>query len=211
MANSIQIANEALAEIAADSIAAFDENSVESREAKRFFAPVLEEILDWAEWGFGVKRVVLAELVNDRPAEWLFCYAKPSDMASAKSIRADEEIAYSLPTYGPMTQPWQDSFPLHYIVEGEKIYTNVETASLVYASNDVDADELPPLVRRAFALELAARMAWPVKKDAALADRLVRKAEAARSRAMADEENKNPRMAPRYVTDAEYARLGFEQ
>jgi len=210
MATSVAIANEALAEIAAGSIAAFDENSREASEVNRFFNTILEEILDWTEWGFAIRYVALARITNDRPAEWMYVYAKPTDCANPKAIRAEENDVSFATTFGPTTAPFQDAYPLHYLVEGDKIYTNVENATLVYSTTAIEANELPPLVRRAMTLELAARIAYPVKKDAKLADTLVRKAEVAKSRAIADEENKNPRKSPRYVSDAEYARLGFE-
>ncbi|MEG7747584.1 hypothetical protein U2065_14685, partial [Listeria monocytogenes] len=78
------------------------------------------------------------------------------------------------------------------------------------STTSIDAVALPPLVRRAFALELAARIAYPIKKDLKLQETLIRKAEVAKSRAIADEENKSPRMAPRYISEAEFARMGFE-
>lgn len=210
MSSSIQIANEALAEIASASIAAFDENSRESSECNRFFDPLLEEVLDWCEWPWARRYVVLASVTNDRPAEWLYAYAKPNDCAQAIAVREVGETADILALYGPFTFPWQDASPNRFIVEGEKIYTNVETATLVYSTTSIDAVALPPLVRRAFALELAARIAYPIKKDLKLQETLIRKAEVAKSRAIADEDNKSPRMAPRYISDAEFARMGFE-
>lgn len=210
MASLIQIANEALAEIAAGSIAAFDENSRESAEINRFFGSLLEEVLDWCEWPWARRYVALAAITNDRPAEWLYAYAKPVDCTQAIAVREVEITPGVLPLSGPFTLPWQDTAPIRFILEGEKIYTNAETATLVYSTNTIPANELPPLVRRAFALELAARIAYPVKKDLKLQDTLIRKAEVARQRAIADEENKNPRLMTRYVSDAEYARLGFE-
>jgi len=210
MASSIQIANEALAEIAAGSIAAFDENSRESSEINRFFDTLLEEVLDWCEWPWARRYVTLASIINDRAAEWLYAYAKPVDCAQAIAVREVETAPGVLPLYGPFTLPWQDATPIRFILEGEKIYTNAETATLVYSTTEIQASELPPLVRRAFALELAARIAYPVKKDMKLQEALIRKAEVARQRAIADEENKNPRLMTRYVSDAEYARLGFE-
>jgi hypothetical protein len=210
MASTLQIANEALAEIAAGSIAAFDEDSRESSEINRFFAPLLEEVLDWCEWPWARRYVTLASITNDRPAEWLYAYAKPTDCAQAIAVRDVQTDASVLPLNGPFTLPWQDASPIRFILEGEKIYTNAETATLVYSTTTIEANKLPPLVRRAFALELAARIAYPVKKDMKLADMLLRKAEVARQRAIADEENKNPRLSTRYVSDAEYARLGYE-
>ncbi len=208
MASSLQIANEALAETASGSIAAFDENSVEANVVNRFFSLVLEELLDWTEWSWARRYVVLAEVTNDRPAEWNYCYSIPTDCTVPLKVRANEAAADDLPQYGPMSNPWQDEMPNSFIAEGGKIYTNVETATLVYSTKTIGADELPPLVRRAFSLELASRIAYPIKKDSKLKGELIQAAEVAKKRAIADEENKNPHIAPRYTSDAEFARLG---
>lgn len=208
MASSLQIANEALAECACGSIASFDENSLEANEVNRFFDLVFAELLDWTEWSFARRYVVLAEVTNDRAAEWNYCYALPTDCAAPLKIRSSMPDADELPSYGPMSYPWQDEAPVSFIVEGGKIYTNAETATLVYTTTNIQPSELSPLVRRAFSLELASRIAYPIKKDAKLKGELIQAAEVAKARAISDEENKNPRIAPRYVSDAEYARLG---
>jgi hypothetical protein len=209
MAALIDLCNRALAQIAAGQIADLNEGSIESREASRFAQSLLSELADWTEWPWLIKRAALPQVANDRPAEWLFAYAEPSDLAQPLAIRRVEPDATCLPIAGAYPFPFQDAVPLAYLHEGRKIYTNVEQATLVYAKSTIDAGDLPPLVARAFELELAARIALPIKKDAGLATALQRQAEIARARAIADEENKRSHRPPRYVSDAEYARMGL--
>lgn len=204
----ITCCNEALAQIAAGSIASLTEPSIEARECARFAPTLLAEMADWTEWHWLVRTVTLAQVSNDRLAEWNYAYAVPADMAQPLVIREVEDDADALPTYGPYNFPLQDAAPVRFIVEGGLIYTNVETARLVYTTSVLEAAAMPPLVRRAFVLELAARIALPVKKDAAIAQALQQQAEVARARAMADEQNKSPRMATRYVSEVEWARAG---
>lgn len=200
--------NEALALIAAGDIADIEEGSIESRECARFGPSLLQEVGEWSDWPFKVARVSLASVTNDRPAEWLYCYSVPSDLGQPIAVRSVEDDATDLPEYGPYQLPYQDAIPTIFIVEGGKIYSNVETATLVYTRNTVDIGDLEPLLRRAFIDELAARIALPVKKDVKIAEAMARRAMMSRAEAIANEQNKSPRKAVRYVSEVEYARYG---
>jgi hypothetical protein len=211
MASLISLCNQALAEIAKGQIASLNENSIESRECARFAEPLLAEMIDWSdEIPLGRTRGVLALTENDRDAEWLYAYAAPTDLGTPLAIREPQDAADSLPISGPYTFPYQDEGQPAFAYEGGKIYTNVETATLVYAKSTIEAHELTPLMQRAFVLELAVRLAAPVAKwNAKQIEAKAQQAEVARQRAIADEENKSPRRIPRYVSEAEYARHGI--
>lgn len=205
----ISCCNEALSLIGASDIAALDEGSIESRECNRFATSLLQEIGAWFEWPLRIKRVALASLTNDRPAEWLYAYAVPTDMEKPIAIRSVEDDATDLPEYGPYSLPVQDSYPVLFRVEGGKVYTNVETATLVYTGGAIEASDLSPLLRWAFITELAARIALPVKKDAKIAQAMKQQAMMAKGDAIAAEMDKNPRRETRYVSEVEYARAGI--
>lgn len=209
MATLLELCNRALGQIAAGAIADFEEGSLEAREVARFAQPLLDELADWTEWHWLVKREVLAVVVNDRPAEWLYAYAVPADMAQPLMIREVEDAATVLPTFGPYSFPMQDGITLAFLNEGGVIYSNVPTATLVYTRKNITASDLPPLAQRAFELELGARIALPIKKDAKVAQYLSQQAENARQRAIGDEENKRQSTPRRYVSEAEYARSGI--
>lgn len=211
MASLIALCNQALAEVAKGQIASLDESSLEARECNRFAQSLLNEMADWSdEIPLGRKREVLAEIANPRDAEWLYAYAVPADMATPIAIRQDADAAHDLPVSGPWTFPWQDTEDLAFLHENGVIYTNVETATLIYTTATIEAAALSPLMQRAFVLELAARIAGPLTKDPKMVEAKARQAEIARQRAIADEENKNPRRTRRYTSDAEYARLGYD-
>ena len=146
MAALITLCNQALAQIGAGSIADLDEGSIESRECKRFAQSLLDEMVDWSDCiPLGRKRAVLASVANGRDAEWLYAYAVPADLGTPLAVRAAEDAAQYLPQAGPYTFPYQDSAPLAFDVEGAVIYSNVETATLVYTSSLISAGDLPPL------------------------------------------------------------------
>lgn len=204
---TVALYNQAMVELAAPAIASLNEPSSEARACNAVAFVIMEELLDWTEWHWTEHYQVLALVANDRPAEWLFCYALPADCATPIAIRGVEAAATCLPLAGPMTFPRQDVIPLAFTVSGGKIYTNVETATLVY--NRTANFQLPPLVSRAYVLELAARTCYTIKKDAKRENVLMQKAAYAKAEAISDERNKVPRHAPRWISDAEYARAGI--
>jgi len=65
------------------------------------------------------------------------------------------------------------------------------------------------LTARAVALELAARLAMPLKKSRELKKEKVAEAEVARQRAIAESENRSPRRQTDYISEADYARWGL--
>jgi hypothetical protein len=211
MAALIQLCNRALRAIAAGEIAAFSEPSIEAKNANAEAQPLLNEMAEWSDaFGFGRKRVVLAEIDNDRPAEWLYAYTAPSDLGTPIAVRMVEDDAYGLPLGGPFTFPDQERQPLAFVHEEGRIYSNVETATLIYTRAEIAASELSPLGQKAFVDELAARLAVPVKKAGGNDVQQLRKmAEASRARWVADEENKTPRREAGYISEVEYARAGI--
>ena len=210
MPSIITLCNQALAEIAKGEIGDLDEGSLEARACSRFAPGLLEEMVEWSDClPFAKKRVMLAGITNDRPAEWLYAYAPPDDMATPMAIREQEDEATYLPIYGPGTFPHQDAYPAAFAFDGGVIYTNVENATLIYSRDTLEAGDLPPLGQRAFVLALAARIAMPLTKDVKIGAAVEQRAEIARARFIADEENKAPRQDVRYVSEAEWARLGY--
>ena len=209
MATLDDICNMALAEIAAGPITSVADNSIEAREVSRFAAPLLSEFAQWSDWSWAVTRTVLTETTNDRSAEWTHAYVMPGNCARALAIRAEQDTACHLPHAGPFPFPVQDAIPLAFLVEGGLIYCNVWSATLVFVATMTDITVLPPLARRAFALELAARVAVPIRKDTALARELGAAADLARARAIADDYNQRVRRPATYVSDAAFARSGI--
>lgn len=211
MANALILAcNAALALIGKGEINALNEGSLEAAECQRFAPGLLEEMQAWTEWPEVHSRDFPAPVPNDRAAEWLYAYALPNNMAKAVAVRRNEEAATDLPITGPDTFPWQDAYPIPFVIGGGKLYTNVEEAVLVYTTTALTAANLRALARWAFIEELAARLAGgPLKKDAKLAQLLSNKALASKNLAIADAENASPRREPNWINEAEMARAGL--
>lgn len=210
MAALIDLCNRALASVAKGQIASLDEPSLEARECKRYAQPLLNEMADWSDLiPLGRARGVLALMPNDRPAEWIYRYAAPAGMAQPIAIRSAGAAVTSLPIGGPYNFPSQDAVPLAFLHEAGAIYTNVENATLIYTRSQIDVTELSPLMQKAFADELAARVAMPLTKDAKITQALANVAAQSRITALVDEENKTDRRQIRYISEAEFARLGY--
>lgn len=228
MANLLDCCNRAIAEIAAGSISSLTDGSIEARECNRFAASLVTEISGWHEWGFAIVSVVLAQVTNDRPYEWQYAYALPSDMEKPLVIRRQHNVEgggqitlpagmwcgdepFHRPSMGNFSFPRQDGSPLAYIIEGPTLYTNVCNAILHYWQVLTDVSQFPPMLARAFELELAARICLPLQKNPQLAQAINQQAEMQRQRAAADDNNRHPRPAAVYTSAAEYARAGLSE
>lgn len=211
MASPVSISNAALAEIGADSIAAMDEGSTSSIECNRSLGNVIEELLAHNEdgYGFAIRRVTGACIASDRPADWAYAYAKPSDAMKLLRVLLPDEETY--PEWDVYSTPIWDAFgPVPFVEIDGTIYTNVAGAVLEYTSSAVPYSAFTPLFRRAVELGLAARIAYSVKKDRALKGDLIQQAEVAEQRAVAADRNRHPQRQQEYVGEVALARSGID-
>lgn len=211
MADPLSICNEALSEIAADPINSIDDDSASGFYCRLHYQAVMDEMLTWTDFPFAIRRTTLALLTNDRKGEWLYRYGAPNDMAEAMRVLPTvTDQRTNLPAYGPFSFPqWDQLGKLPFQIANGSIYTNVVDAVLEYQSKEIVLAAVDRLTARAVALELAVRLAWPVKKSRELKGDLVRQAETARQRAVAEAENRAPRIQTDYISPVEYARMGY--
>lgn len=212
MANKLSICNNALSEIGAGAIESLEEKSVEAENANRIYDQVLGEALEKDESGASERRAVLALTTNDRVQDWLYAYATPEDCAKPLAIYKHDPASAltSFPTVGPYAFPPTTAFgAVPFDLADGKIYTNVETAGLEYRVSSVDPNTLPALMRRAIELELAARLAMPVKKDKELRAQLKKEADVAMQFAIAEGRNRIPTQRDQTVSEVSYARAGY--
>lgn len=214
MAARIDIFNQAIAELPAKAIQSIDENSLEAGECRRFYPQIVSEMLSGPhDWSFQIRRVALASLGNDRSYEWVYAYALPSDMGAPIRVIPDlSSLGFPVPIPGePYAEQWALTgryFETPYIIENGVLYTNVQTATLEYGINSIDDVALTPLTVRAIVLDLASRIAIPVKKDRKIKAELVGQAEVAWDRAIAEDLNRQPQVSGGYLSEAMVARGG---
>lgn len=216
MASRVSISNMALAELPANPIASMGEASLEARECTRVYDQCLQELLELHEWGFANRRIILAAVTNDRDSEWGYAYALPTGVGTPRRVLPDLTTAIgALPLPGPFTPPYYEVWGFSsyatftdYIIENGVIYSNFENAMLEYGAATVAEAVMPALFVRALALEIASRIAMPIKKSRELKGDLIKQAEVAKDRAKADDLNRQPQRAPYYMTEMELARGG---
>ena len=206
----IKACNSALAKISKGPINSIEEESVEAQYCALFASEILEEMAEWTVWPNLIKRVALAEIANDRPAEWLHAYALPDDYGEAILVREQQEGLTSAPQVAaPYTLPYQDTMRIAFLIEGKVIYSNTPQMVLAYSKNRLEAADLNALMRRAFIDELAYRLATPVGKlPLNRLQGLQSEAFASKYEAMADAQNKSPQFEQSFTSLAEYARMG---
>lgn len=212
MPSLISIANQALDEVGGVTIASMDESNIEARSIKRHLPTVLSEFLEWHEWGAAIRRTALAlRSSNDRRNEWQYAYALPPDFGTARRVvPALTGDTLEFPVIGPFVYPaWDALGPVPFLIDNATLYTNLENAIFEYGVNEIEPAQITAMMARAIALETAARIAMPIKKSRELKGDLIKQAEVARTRAIADDENRYPRQSIRYVSESEWARAGY--
>jgi hypothetical protein len=201
--SQLHVSNLALARLPAKEIAAIDEHGMEARECRRFYPQVIADMLEGPhDWSFANRRQLLAEVTNDRPYEWDFAYALPSDCGSPIKVVPDyTSIAFWCPNPS-------DEYP--YEIEGSTLYTHVPSATLEYTISNVAGIRISQLCITAIATDLASRICHPVKQDQTREAKLQQDAEVAWERAIADDRNRQPQQYAEYMPESLLARHGLE-
>lgn len=186
----LSIWNLALAEVRGAQVASLTEKSVEADACRQQYPHALGVMLEGPhDYGFAKTRGALAPLgVNDRPGEWGYAYAIPSDMASPIGLLPAG--VFPTPGYYYSGPFWNAAWD--YVIDDGILYTNVSGASLEYVRNDLTGRSISQMVIDALAKDLASRIAVPVKDDRDLKRELMAEAEVAWQRAIADDRNRQP-------------------
>lgn len=187
MADQISICNMALAEIVAEPIQSLQERSLGARECARSYPQALATLLEAHPWGFAIKRSTLAPTVNTRIGEWTSSFALPVDVARPVKV-VPSVVAAAAPGW------WYagEVLSLPYAIEAGIIYCACTDAVLAYVASAITADAFPARFVDALVLELATRLVMPIKKSREMKGDLLRQAEVAKQRAMADDINRQP-------------------
>jgi hypothetical protein len=212
--SQLQISNKAIARLPAKEIASIDENSLEARECRRFYPDAVGDLLAANDWSFANQRVILAPLETDRPAEWVYAYAVPSNLGGAIRVIPDwDTLGLSIPVPfpgDPYAEFWASELAKYsapYEIQGSTLFTNAANATLDFTISDVAGVNVSQLFITALSLELAFRIAPGVNKP----DReqpLFSMAELAKDRAIADDRNRQPEEYGGYLPESIAARHG---
>jgi hypothetical protein len=148
MATSVvQIVNNALVRIGANSIISLTENSEAARAANVIYEQVRDATLRDHIWNFAVKRVQLAQDVAAPAFEYSYQYALPADCLRVLQMQEKTMV---------------------YKIEGRKLLTDEGTAKIIYLSRVSDPNEFDAMFVEALSARLAAELSIPLAERSTL-------------------------------------------
>jgi hypothetical protein len=148
MATSVvQIVNNALVRIGANSIISLTENSEAARAANVIYEQVRDATLRDHIWNFAVKRVQLAQDVAAPAFEYSYQYALPADCLRVLQMQEKTMV---------------------YKIEGRKLLTDEGTAKIIYLSRVSDPNEFDAMFVEALSARLAAELSIPLAESSTL-------------------------------------------
>lgn len=155
MTSQVSIANLALSHLGNRSRVASiypPDGSVEADLCSTFLPLARDELLEFGDWSFARTRKLLAEMPTNDSAVWAYAYALPSDCLRPRRVVSGNPTAYE-----------EDS--ARYAIEGQELFTNQPTATLIYTRYLTDVSKFPPSVVVALSYLLAAHLAGPIIKN----------------------------------------------
>ena len=93
--SNIDIANQGLVLVGANTIASFSDNNTESKVANQLYESTLKNLLTKARWRFASKQAQLSKSSTDPLDKWDAAYQIPTDALLIHTVTvADKVIAY---------------------------------------------------------------------------------------------------------------------
>ena len=157
----VSISNRALDELGVAAIVSLSDNTSTAKACARQYLVAVNEMLAEGEWGFAKQRAALVATTNDR-ADDGYAFAVPNNMAfPLRMIPAIPGLQYPEADWTAVLNV--QTYP--YDLSDGKLYTPYQAVILEYVRTDPVS--MPPLFERALVLTLAAKLAYPITKDAA--------------------------------------------
>ena len=181
MASQVQICNLALSHIGITTpISSIDEAGAEARQCKLHYDQAVTALIGGPNFIFQntVSVVAMAQVTNDWDSRWLYAFARP--VGTIKICRVVPEIDYA-----------EDAIPVPYGVRGDNIYCDIEVAYLERVTSPENPEKFGPLLVDAISAGLAARIAYPLTRDASVQRAAMETAQRMRMAAEAGDANEN--------------------
>lgn len=193
MTSAVAISNLALDEIPHPTIVSLEENTRAAEVLRRQLPMVLGEIMESGEWNFGIRRVALAQIANDREGLWRYAYAVPTDLALPLRITSTRTVGseFLLPGQTLAADVRLTGDPIRFDFEGLSLWSNEEGAILEYVTATPAWTSMSKRFMRLLSLTLAARIVVPITKDHDRKRALLQEAELFGQRALASSLNAN--------------------
>ncbi|WP_031479366.1 hypothetical protein [Maridesulfovibrio frigidus] len=138
--SEVKICNLALRKLGARLIESLSDSSQEAVTCNLFYEQVRDAVLRDHPWNFAARRARLAKLVEGPAFGFLFQYQVPVDCLHLRQLNSPDD---------------------EFVVEGDKILTNFDGASVVYTCRVTN----PVLFDSSFIMALSARLAAEMADD----------------------------------------------
>jgi len=182
MATRLDICNMALGEVGEVALTSLGEDSTVAELCRRFIGPAVREVLNRGHWKCARTGAELAKLSlpadEKRGIGWAQAYQLPEDYIRIVSFNEVDSW-----------DRWRELFE----VRGDWLLTDLPSVHVVYirdlSARGEDVHLMPPLLTKAVALALAAKLAWPLQQGRALKESLEQSCEIAIRQAKASGAN----------------------
>jgi len=183
--SKVQICNRGLSTyLGQATITSFDDSSPAAEQCTLHYDDTVETIFEAHWWHFATGRQVLAELVNDRPCEWLFKYARPAEAAIIRWVNKPTSARVLIEMGEDPAAPIE--------LVADVIYSNVQFASCEYTKIITDTSKYPRHFANAISAQMAAVMAMPLTEDLKRARNAADQADMLLDKAMVIDEQQTP-------------------
>lgn len=198
--SDLAICNMALVEVPHSTMASMDEKSQAAQECSRVYVQCRDEMLAQYQWPFATRLQALATTTNDRTCDWRGAFALPDDYVRRIEVRPDLSVQTDYRhVHRSPTHP--------YIMANGRLYANWPGVILEYTSSAVTPAEFPSLFVHALALAIASRIVMPLLKSRERQGDLIKAAQTAWERAVAEEMNQAPTRTLDFLPHDARARL----
>lgn len=156
--SKVQIANSALIKLGVEKIASFSETSKAAVLCNEQYDKVRKKVLRAHIWDFALKRQELSLLSSTPLFDYSAQYALPTDCLRPVNTHLGTQVDF--------------------VVEGKYLLINSSSCKLLYVADITDVSFFDSYFEEALAYWLASDLAYPLKQDLGLSDRMMGKAEA---------------------------------
>jgi len=148
MVSKIDICNQGLVLIGANTIASFTDNTVESKVSNQLYETTLRSMLTKARWRFATKQAQLAKLATDPLDKWDSAYQIPNDVILIHTVTVSDNV-------------------IVYDRYGEELFTNTGTNDTVvcHYTYQPHEQEFPDYFTQALVFELASLFAGAIARN----------------------------------------------
>lgn len=171
MSTEVEICNDALANIRAQSINSLTETSREAQLCKLKYPLIRDRVLREINWGFATKYIALTLLQNVTPARWLYAYDYPNDALKIQNVMVEQALknnSYSALKYRESYEPdyVEPDYSVPYMKTNidDKIIIACDSENVIaqYTSRVRNVELFDPIFKMMLGYGLAAELVIPV-------------------------------------------------